>query len=205
MSTLKSSINKFRKRAKEVVVEDFFYVQIFYGDGITDDEMLSLSAYKFNYDFPTFEYEDLNSGFSSRPVLKDIKISNVFSLDIADMSNADGISYVIIRYLETLIRRQNNIKTSRVVNYDATSNSHINPLFNKVIITKYLDNILVENGPKIIYTFNNCYIDGKLNQESLDFTGNVGKISKMDLKYKFDFGTVEWKDSNNNTQTSFRF
>jgi hypothetical protein len=205
MSTLKSSINKFRKRAKQVVVEDFFYVQVFYGDGIVDDEMLSLSAYKFNYDFPTFEYEDLNSGFSNRSVLKDIKISNTFSLDIADMSDSSGISFVIIRYLETLIRRQNNIKTSRVVNYDADTNSHIKPLFNKIIITKYLDNILVENGPTIVYTFNNCYIDGNINQESLDFSRKDSRISKMDLKYKFDFGSVEWKDSNNNIQTSFRF
>lgn len=197
MSDIESAINRFRKRAKDVVVEDIFYVQVYKNNIDTnvaeDDEMLSLSTYKFNFDLPSFEYENINSGFSSRPVLKNIKIKNDFSLNFHDLSNENGISYYIISYLRRLIRHQNNIRTSRIVNYEAATNTHIEPLFRKVVVTKFLDILLKAEGPYIRYTFNNCYINGNINQEILNYnSGGGGSLSSFDLDFKFDSGEMSW-------------
>lgn len=211
MSDIESAINRFRKRTKDVVVEDIFYAQVFYSPNQNiageDSEVLSLSVNKFNFDYPSFEYEELNSGFSSRPVLKDIKINNSFSLDFNDLCNETGISNVIIGYLSRLIREQNYVKTSRVVNYQAQTNTHIEPLFRKVIVTKFLDILLKAEGPYIKYVFNNCYIDGKINQEILDYNRG-GQLSKFDLKFKFDSGEISWVNQSGNSvvvENTFKF
>lgn len=190
-NTVKTLLTKLRNKNRKLSIDNLFLVDIINKDEQTGKiGKYSIYADDFKFQLFNLENEDFVIGFQNHNYLKNIKITNEFTLKLKE--NPDkSIQKLIYDYLFKLIK---NNKT-RII----TDN---NILFDEVYVYVFLDSIKKEKGNQFIYHFKQIKLN-KLN--ATDFSLNYKGHNFIDRELSLYFQTVDiyYYDTNNKTYTKY--